>query len=201
MHRARTSVGLLAATVLLVSSSAYGSNTPAAGSFHGCGSKGSPAQATNTLKNRSSQVGSPKSSTVSQLSALPLTGAKVAKLRSEGIVVEGFLLGVRQETQESCNCGDATLNDFHLWLTDKASDQKKSSAVVEMTPRWRAANTGWNLTAVRHLIAQKAKVRVTGWRYLDPNHQSNVGTSRASRWEIHPITKFEVFSGGQWQEL
>lgn len=180
---------------------AWGSNTPAAGAFHGCAAAGKPAQNTNALKNRSSQVSSPSVSTIAALSALPTTGPTVPQLRTQGTVVTGYLVAAIQEGKESCNCGDPVLHDFHVWLVDQSTKTKKDAAVVEMTPRWRAANSGWSLSALHHLITQKAKVRVTGWRYLDPNHQNQVGITRAGRWEIHPITKVEVFNAGSWTEL
>ena len=187
--------------VTLSAPMAWSSNTPVAGSFHGCAPGGNPAQTTNALKNRASQVAAPTQSTIAELSALPTTGPMVATLRSQGVFVEGFLVAAKQEGKESCNCGDATLHDFHVWLADQSGQTKQAAAVVEVTPRWRAANPGWKLATLQHLISQKAKVRLTGWRYLDPNHQNQVGLTRASRWEIHPITKFEVFNAGSWTEL
>jgi hypothetical protein len=36
---------------------------------------------------------------------------------------------------------------------------------------------------------------------LDPEHLDDVGKSRATIWEIHPILKIEVLRAGTWQEL
>ena len=38
----------------------------------------------------------------------------------------------------------------------------------------------------------------SGWLLFDPVHKGHLGTFRASLWEIHPITKIEVFRNGQW---
>src|ERR1051325_2346791 len=123
-------------------------------------------------------------------------GSTACRRRREGSV------GMRgQERKETCTCGDPPLHDFHIWMVDQSGQARASAAVVEMTPRWRAANPGWTLSALQHLINQKSRVRVTGWRYLDPNHQDQVGHTRASRWEIHPITKIEVANAGGWTEL
>jgi hypothetical protein len=47
---------------------------------------------------------------------------------------------------------------------------KAKSAVIEITPSWRAANPGWRLGTIQKLINQKAKFRITGWLMLDPEH-------------------------------
>jgi len=36
---------------------------------------------------------------------------------------------------------------------------------------------------------------------MDPEHPDQVGKTRKTLWEIHPVLKIEVFSGGQWREL
>jgi len=36
---------------------------------------------------------------------------------------------------------------------------------------------------------------------LDPEHRNMVGKYRGTIWEIHPITKIEVFKDGQWVDL
>jgi hypothetical protein len=37
---------------------------------------------------------------------------------------------------------------------------------------------------------------------LDPEHQDMINSDlRSTLWEIHPITKIEVFSDGQWVDL
>lgn len=199
--RRTVSVLCVAALVMLSAQTAWSSNTPVAGAFHGCATAGKPAQNTNKLKNRATQVASPNASSIPELTSLPTTGPKVAQLAAEGVRVEGYLAMRVQERKESCNCGDPTLHDFHIWMVDQSGQARASAAVVEMTPRWRAANPGWTLSALQHLINQKSRVRVTGWRYLDPNHQDQVGHTRASRWEIHPITKIEVANAGGWTEL
>jgi hypothetical protein len=41
-------------------------------------------------------------------------------------------------------------------------------------------------------------VRISGWLLLDPVHKGHLGVYRSTLWEIHPITKIEVFKNGQW---
>jgi len=45
-------------------------------------------------------------------------------------------------------------------------------------------------------------VRMSGWLMLDPEHQDMINSGlRSTLWEIHPITKIEVFKDGQWVDL
>ena len=36
---------------------------------------------------------------------------------------------------------------------------------------------------------------------LDPEHADMVGSARGTIWEIHPITKIEVWKNGTWVDL
>jgi hypothetical protein len=42
---------------------------------------------------------------------------------------------------------------------------------------------------------------MTGWLMFDTDHPDQIGKTRGGRWEIHPITTIEVFSGGRGIEL
>jgi hypothetical protein len=44
-------------------------------------------------------------------------------------------------------------------------------------------------------------VRISGWILLDPEHPDQVGKTRATIWEIHPVMKIEVSTGGMWREF
>ena len=35
---------------------------------------------------------------------------------------------------------------------------------------------------------------------LDPSHGRHMGKFRKSMWEIHPITKIEIYKNGKWAE-
>ena len=73
--------------------------------------------------------------------------------------------------------------------------------VAEVTPRWLGSNPGWRVRILTRLVQQHAKFRLTGWLMLDPEHPDQIGKTRGGLWEIHPMTKIEVFSGGRWVEL
>jgi hypothetical protein len=168
----------------------------------------------NKLKNRIKPPPSPTKMTSAEINALPTKEkAKVNTLQNRGVVVEGFLVAAKQQGAESTNCGEGGANaDYHLWLVD-SEDQvdltdndtirasKGISTVIEITPRWRKVNPGWSLKTLNRLIKQKAKFRVTGWLMLDPEHPDQIGQTRGSIWEIHPITKIEVLNGSKWVEI
>jgi hypothetical protein len=119
-----------------------------------------------------------------------------------GVTFEGILIAVRQQKQEASNCERADLNDYHIWIAPPDSRQFKANGmVVEATPRWKGANPAWSLTALRKLAAQRARVRITGWLLFDQEHPDEVGRSRATAWEIHPITRIEVFTNRRYREL
>jgi len=44
-------------------------------------------------------------------------------------------------------------------------------------------------------------VRISGWLMMDPQHPDQVGNSRVTIWEIHPITRIEVFRDSWWVDL
>ena len=72
---------------------------------------------------------------------------------------------------------------------------------VEITPRWESVRAGWRIEALERLAQRHARVRVTGWLMWDEEHPEAVGQSRATQWEVHPVTNFEVYDGGAWQPL
>jgi hypothetical protein len=44
-------------------------------------------------------------------------------------------------------------------------------------------------------------VRISGWLMFDPAHPNHLGRYRSTLWEVHPITKIDVFDGSEWEEL
>jgi hypothetical protein len=104
--------------------------------------------------------------TVAQINALPMplealhgksttwpasTRQEITPLEHKGVLVEAFLIGVKQEGPETTNCRRQDLHDDHLWVVDARHQTEAASVVVEMTPRWLAANDGWRLQTFKHL--------------------------------------------------
>lgn len=124
---------------------------------------------------------------------------------SEGtpIAVEGYLVGAKQEGPESPNChgADAVLRDWHMWLSARPGRDRRHAVVVETTPVVRAMHSKWTLRTMHALVRDSIPVRVSGWLMLDPEHPDQVGKSRGTIWEIHPIMKIEVKRNGRWKVL
>ncbi|MDQ3175721.1 MAG: hypothetical protein M3Q91_18755, partial [Acidobacteriota bacterium] len=128
----------------------------------------------------------------------------------KGVRIKGYLINAHQTGgTETCNCHLVGLanNDFHLNFVQEqptsppaGSTKKaiiaakqplmKSSMVIEMSPRSR--NKRWSLPRLQALSDGFNYVRVTGWLMFDSQHPSFSHLPRASAWEIHPVTKFEV---------
>lgn len=129
-----------------------------------------------------------------------------AKLYAEqqearGVRLTGYLLRAKQSGIESANGYIDSLRDYHLWIGDGPFALKNTTVIAEITPRWKVVHPEWKLKMFNKLAKQKAQVRVTGWLLWDQEHASEVSKSRGTQWEIHPVTQFEVWTGGKWVEL
>lgn len=126
----------------------------------------------------------------------------------KAVALEGYLLDARQSGVESCNCHIEEARDFHLWLgarppADRADAKamRAQAVVVEPSPRGQMQNSNWRLRIFQKLARTGAKVRVTGWLMYDPEHAAEMGKTRGTLWELHPVSKFEVWSDGRYRDL
>jgi len=119
------------------------------------------------------------------------------------VAVEGYFVAARQEGPEATNChgADATFRDWHLWLAATPGKDRRRSVVVETTPAVRARHPEWTLTDMRRLIRDSSFVRVSGWLMLDEDHPEQLGKTRGTLWEIHPVMRIEVQRAGQWVRI
>jgi hypothetical protein len=180
------------------------------GTYHTCNPTGTGGDSyLNTLKNRDIPPDHYSTFTISDIIALPgLPGAardhwsdadrtKAMEYESQGATVEGYIVGVRHEGPEACNCGASSgLRDYHLWLAPNATDPPGSAVVVEISPRLLDAHPGWDSKSLGKLKRQKVKVRISGWLLWDEKHGTS--DSRATSWEVHPIHKIETRRSGDW---
>jgi len=190
--------------------------------FHGCPPEGSATARTKTdpelnkLKNRIDIPTSFKEMSFNTLVhlAIPKGVSKrhrtywpskdlgqVQAQEKKAIRVEGYLIGAKEAEIESCNCYVQSDRDFHIWLGGSANDIKSEAVVTEVTPRIRASHPSWRLRILKKLAKAHAKVRISGWLMLDPEHPEQRGRTRATLWEIHPVLKLEVQGVGGWREL
>lgn len=112
------------------------------------------------------------------------------------VALMGYMIGAHPGSPETCNCKLRGLeeNDFHINIVERATDRMRDSIVVEMTPRIRANNPKWTIDRLTGLLDPNSPpfVKVTGYLLFDSEHVSRSGGPRATIWQVHPITKFEV---------
>ena len=140
----------------------------------------------------------------------PTTNRAPLKRLGEGslVTLKAFVLIARQEGPESVNCEknvgeEADFHDIHISLVDSTGVEDECAGVVaEMSPHHRPDS--WTHANVEKVARDKLPVRVTGHLYFDSSHFPCSGgqsagegnPKRVSLWEIHPIYKFEVCTGG-----
>jgi hypothetical protein len=189
--------------------------TAQSGTFDGCpaGGDGDDAQQ-DELKNRT-DTGNWIATTVGAILALPMPPnlpehrrdwsdadrQAIAVYEGLSLRLEGYLAGARMEGPESCNCHSVSDVDFHLWVVDASGTGRDASVVAEVTPRVRARHSGWNIDSLCQLVNGHTRVRISGWLMMDPAHPDQVGATRGTTWEIHPIMAIEVDQGGRWVAL
>jgi hypothetical protein len=86
--------------------------------------------------------------------------------------------------------------DYHLYLAAGADSAKKSGFIAEMTPGFLHQGK-WSIDSIRKYQGQQ--IRVTGWLLWDDQHDQ--GGDRATSWEIHPVTQFEVMDSVGWHPI
>jgi hypothetical protein len=133
----------------------------------------------------------------------PAAQADVAPVENRFVVVEGYMLLARDEGKEACNCGDTVHFDTHTWLGAKATDPRSTASVVaEISPRLKKIHPHWNQAGFHALIAAHVKLRITGWMMWDQEHPDQVGKSRGTCWEVHPVHRIQALSAdGTWKDL
>lgn len=99
--------------------------------------------------------------------------------------------------------------DFHLHLREMRQSgcfppgPRGEQLVAEVTPHFQPPKTRWSYDALLDLCQRQVRVRLSGWLLHDYQHVQDVGVWRASAWEIHPVTKIEVWDleRQSWQPL
>jgi hypothetical protein len=123
----------------------------------------------------------------------------------EGVAISvvGYIAAIKVEGRESTNCGWTKPSevDWHIPLVGQAERGEPDAIVVETTPRIRALHPQWTTAALAPYKASQTPVRISGWLMFDPDHPGHLGKYRTTLWEIHPITKIEVSTNGQWVDL
>jgi hypothetical protein len=137
-----------------------------------------------------------------------------AAIEARGVQMTGWV-------QRMMLSGDG---DLHLELveTPRPPGERDSAYVVaEVTPLWREHAPGWAYDSLLVALrpnrggrtpweAGPRRVRLTGWLLFDHPYDRQVsswsllhGAPRRTGWEIHPVTRIELWDSaqGSWQEL
>lgn len=127
----------------------------------------------------------------------------VARYEGIPVAVEGYLAASKLEGPESPNChgADNEFRDFHIWLTKMAGEDRKGSIVVETTPPVREKHPNWRTDLLGQVARKDQRVRISGWLLLDPEHPDQIGKTRGTIWEVHPVMKIEVLDGNRWTDI
>ena len=131
---------------------------------------------------------------------------EIAPYEGVAVTVEGYVVAIKNQNKapgESTNCHfyQAVDVDWHVALVESVGDGEKTAVVVETTPRMRKVHPKWTIQALTPWLNADKPVRISGWTLLDPEHRNDLNRYRSTLWEIHPITKIEVWDGSQWVDL
>lgn len=187
-----------------------------------CGSATSlKGQRLNLLKNRNAKATNPHEVTVGEIRKAANDTGHFSP--NQQVWVTGFVATLdKGGMPETCNCGREDLRDIHINIVADALERndKTKYVVVEITPRWQAkfnlddSDYDAMLESVRGQIEGKW-VRFEGWMMSDSYHvkeSKNTASSgtptchddgndpspcvwRATKWEVHPVTKYTVVPG------
>jgi hypothetical protein len=132
--------------------------------------------------------------------------AQIEPYQGVAVSIVGYLFAVKVEDRGSgettnCHFTNAEEVDWHMPIVEQAGASEGTAIVVETTPRVREFHPKWTPSALAPWIKSSAPVRISGWTMLDPEHRAHLGRYRSTLWEIHPITKIEVFQDGHWVDL
>lgn len=172
------------------------------------GNSGQPSM--KMLNNKKNRTDAPSATQyievpIAQMKVLPT--ATPEEIEGAPVEVVGYLshqIKVEKDPPgESCNC---LLNlpvevDWHIYLTEKPNQPISKAVIVETTPRVRLSHS-WDPEMLKPYVNQPKLVRVSGWLLFDKQHLNVVGKERATVWEVHPITRFEVQDAqGHWIDI
>jgi hypothetical protein len=122
------------------------------------------------------------------------------------LIFIGYLVAIKPQTSgsgETTNCKWKAYSevDWHMALVEKPGQGEELAVVVETTPRVRRKHKKWTEDNLAPWLDSDQPVRISGWLLFDPEHRNHMGKYRQSMWEIHPITKIEVWKNNKWVDL
>jgi hypothetical protein len=170
----------------------------------------------NLLHNRIDAPRPVRAFTFTQLVHLPVPGAaamtpmchwsratRAAVYRYEGLgaSLTGYIAKVSDGPKEQCNCNGRAGYDWHIRLGRSPHASTGSTIITEATPRVRDREHGFSKHVLDLYRTKGWKVRIEGWLFLDNDHPTDLDRDRATLWEIHPVTRIDVWHRGHWKKI
>jgi hypothetical protein len=197
----------LALGVLLVFPAALGAQSGGACPPQGSATKAN-AKKLNELRARTTEPSDDDYDDTADISALIAPGDDTQRWSNDTAAeITAFVVDVRDGGMASSNCfsTDSGDHDTILELSPGADVSDASHQMLAfITPRWRrimARNQiDWSTRAIRAMYVQKY-VSIRGWLFfnseaasqaLNTSSLAGVSITRATAWEIHPVTGIEL---------
>ncbi len=133
----------------------------------------------------------------------PTNRAFISQYEGVPIMVEGYIVNIREDYPDPANCNRANGSnlDWRISFTQNPKDDRSQAIIAMVTPRVRFDHQ-WTIDLIHAVImGDHIPVRMYGWLYFDPQHPDEVGVTRATLWEIHPVMQIEVSQNGRWLPL
>jgi hypothetical protein len=124
------------------------------------------------------------------------SGSRAARL-------EGYVVSVAAGPIELVNCYIPCNRDVHIHVALRPNAPPREQVVLETTPRMEAwaKRQGWDWSETslkKDLIGHYC--RFEGWLFFDSHHAAEAENTapgsqnnwRATAWEIHPVTRFDI---------
>ncbi|MHB8455266.1 MAG: hypothetical protein ACYDDO_11365 [Acidiferrobacterales bacterium] len=132
----------------------------------------------------------------------------IAPREKRAIALTGYLLMAQRGPRSAANCNQLLRRNIVIWISTvpeihphQAKLLRAQSVVAELTPTGQAQHADWRLARLEKLARQGSQVRISGWAYYDASTRNALGKSQATLWEIHPVTRIEIWKNGGWKAL
>jgi hypothetical protein len=132
--------------------------------------------------------------------------AEIAPFEGAAVRTTGYLVAFKPQSGgkgegTNCHLSASSDTDTHMALVGNVGDGEKTAVVIEYTPRFLKLHPKWKKSVLSPWLNSDDPVRISGWLMLDPDHRNHLNRFRSTLWEIHPITKIEVWKDNQWVDV
>jgi hypothetical protein len=132
--------------------------------------------------------------------------AQITPFEGVALRTTGYLVAFKPQSGGSgegtnCHFSAPSDTDTHMALVESVGAAENTSVVIEFTPRFLKAHPNWKKSVLSPWLNSDNPVRISGWLMLDPDHRNHLNRFRSTLWEIHPITKIEVWKDNQWVDV